>query len=356
MAGLDAAPPIMLTRASSAAVYDPAGYLVFALNAPQRLVALSFDAAAGTVVGSALTIAEDLTYDWISGSLTVTAANDGTLFYLNNQHLRSTLTWMGRDGRELGTVGEPAIYYDPALSADGASLFVERSDPSVFAGDIWRVEFGSGTFSRLTHEPSFEGGAVWSPDGRRVVYSSDREGLSHLYVRDADGSNEPVKMYGEEGSLAYASDWSADGQQLLFLSINQQRNNDLWVLSMADGKARPLLQSRYAERDGRFSPDGKWIAYSSTESGQTQVYVRSWPAFTGVRQISTRGGVQPLWRGDSRELFYLTPEGSIMAAPIRRTASGCRPARRRCCSIPTSRSPGCETALSSLRMDSASSS
>ncbi len=161
---------------------------------------------------------------------------------------------------------------------------------------------------------------MWSPDGSRIVFSSDRDGIPNLYQRTASGAGNDEALF-KSDHRKIANDWSADGKFILYQEQNPKTNYDLWVLSIT-GEQRPFpfLQTAFDERQGRFSPDGRWIAYASNESGTWQVYVQSFPASGGKWQVSTNGGSQPQWRRDGRELFYLSPDRKLMAADVK--ASG----------------------------------
>jgi Tol biopolymer transport system component len=179
------------------------------------------------------------------------------------------------------------------------------------------MELARGTLTRFTFDPATEVAPIWSPDGTRIVFSSDRDGPMNLYQRAASGAgyDEPLlKSDNNKGS----TDWSADGRFILYQEQNQKTNFDLWVLPLS-GEQKPFhyLQTDFAEQQGRFSPDGKWVAYASNESGTWQVYVQSFPASGGKWQVSTNGGAQPQWRRDGRELFYISSDRKLMAVEVR---------------------------------------
>jgi eukaryotic-like serine/threonine-protein kinase len=223
-------------------------------------------------------------------------------------------------------LGERGVYYDPVLSPDGRAVLLERADPNTHVGDLIRVDTTTGTVTRVIHDPGFDNVGLWSPDGRRIVFSSDRDGLSTLFQVNADGSGAPTKLLSEPGMLAYAVHWSSDGQTILFMGTDATRVPRLWALSLSPTpRARQLSVSRGAERDGALSPDGRWIAYASDESGDWQVYVRPWPSLASPTQVSLRGGVQPQWRRDGKELFYATVDGNIMSAAVSETAGQFQP-------------------------------
>ena len=313
-ASIDAAEPVMVTTAGSAAVYAPPGYLLFAYNVPPRLVSLPFD---GTrVTGEAVTLAEDVDYDWVSGDIWLSASPDGTLAYQNDRYAFVRPTWFDRTGAARGTLGEVGTYYDPAVSRDGASVVLEKSDPDIRSGDVWSIDAATGDATRLTNDPAFDNAALFSPDRRDIAYSSDRDGVSAVFLMAASGGV-ARKLFGPAQTLAFATDWSPDGAYLLVTTSNAERNRDVWLVPTGPaGQPEPVFESPVVEHGAVFSPDGRWIAYSSDESGTVHVYVRPWPSLAQAIRVSVRDGAQPKWRADGRELFYVTSDGTIMAAAV----------------------------------------
>jgi Tol biopolymer transport system component len=312
---VDSQTATFVASSQSAPLYDSAGYILFIDGIPSRLVALPFDTQALKVTGAAITVAEDAEHGWTNGLLPLATAPDGSLFYLNSHHRYSRLTWFDRSGRQGESLGETAIYFHPALSADGRSLVIEKADPNSLVGDVWSVDLDRDTFSRVTSDPGFDSTPVWSPDGRSIVFSSDRDGDAELYTVPAIGGT-AQKLFSAPDSLEYATDWSRDGRYLLFMAANQE-GVGLWALPMPYGGEPIAIQpSNHTAEIGMFSPDSKWVAYVSNESGVRQVYVQSWPDSQIKRQISTNGGGQPHWRSDGKELFYISRDGTLMAVSI----------------------------------------
>src|SRR5262249_54344522 len=163
---------------------------------------------------------------------------------------------------------------------------------------------------------------VWSPDGKRILFGSNRKGPWNLYTKPASGAgNEELIL--ETAESKYPQDWSRDGHFILYLNLDPKTNQDLWALPLTgERKPFPVVQTNFVERDGQFSPDGRWVAYTSTESGQSQVYVQPFPTASGKWQISVDGGSQPRWRSDGKEIFYLGRENQMMAASIRVAPNG----------------------------------
>jgi eukaryotic-like serine/threonine-protein kinase len=223
------------------------------------------------------------------------------------------LTWFDRQGKLIGTAGTPHLYGEMNLSPDGNRVVVYRNDPGP---DLWMIELDRGTNTRFTFNPANESYPVWSPDGSRVAFSSNRNGVFDLFQKSASGAGEEVLLFKSAESKA-ASDWSRDGRFLLYV-VRAGSGSDLWVLPLeGERKPTPFLVTPFNETQARFSPDGHWVAYTSDESGSPEIYVRPFPASSvGKWQISTAGGQFPRWRRDGKELFYLGPDNRLMSADV----------------------------------------
>jgi Tol biopolymer transport system component len=193
--------------------------------------------------------------------------------------------------------------------------------------DVWQIDLARGTTTRFTFDPATDNSPVWSPDGKQIAFGSSRDGQTRIYVKPANGSagEEPVMPASSMTQSQYPSDWSRDGRYLLYTEFGGSTGADLWVLPMTEGapetrKPVPFLRSPFNETVGSFSPDGKWIAYTSDESGRNEVYVRAFPGASGRFQISVNGGMEPRWRQDGRELYYRAPDGKLMAVGVRSAA------------------------------------
>ena len=174
-----------------------------------------------------------------------------------------------------------------------------------------------GGFSRFTFDPATDRDAVWSPDGSRIVFASNREGVTNLYLKPASGAGNEELLLKTDLTKA-PTDWSADGRFIVYSIIDPKTKSDLWVLPLfGDQKPFPFLQTEFNERNGRFSPDGRWIAYASDESGAYQIYVQSFPTSGGKFPVSTNGGFFPTWRRDGKELFYVSPDRKMMAVEVK---------------------------------------
>jgi eukaryotic-like serine/threonine-protein kinase len=231
------------------------------------------------------------------------------------------LTWFDRQGKTVGTIGEPGVYRTLAISPDGKRVAVERTDPQTQNKDIWVMDAASQAASRFTSDPGWDAFPTWSPDGSRIVFTSNRGGgVYNLYVKPSSGTgNEELFYQSTEGKGP--NSWSPDGRFLIYYSIGQPTHLRLLAADgPADRKPVPLVDPQFSSVTGRFSPDGRWIAYSSNESGKNEISVRSFDPATGTTGAPTvvtqGGGTTPLWRGDGKELFYIARDGTATALEV----------------------------------------
>jgi Tol biopolymer transport system component len=204
-----------------------------------------------------------------------------------------------------------------ALSPDASQVAVSQVDAATNHNDVWVRQLARGVSTRLTFSPSDEIWPVWSPDGTRLAYASDRSGEFRAYHRLVSGVGAEDSLGHQPGANEGPTDWSLDGKWLLTAAASPSTRWDIWMTGAAPG-AKPALwlQTPFIERDARFSPDGRWVAYTSNESGHPEVYARPASGSSGKWQVSNAGGSFPHWRRDGKELFYQTPERSIVAVPI----------------------------------------
>jgi Tol biopolymer transport system component len=299
-----------LFAASSLAEYAPPGFLLFVRD--HTLMAQGFDASKLQLSGDAFPIVEDVDA-LANGAASFSVSQNGTLSYRNGTGTGiSQLAWFDRNGAQSEKVGEPGDYRGLYLSPDGKRVVVHAHEGTATGGNLWVVDWMRGTNTRLTFEATHEGQAVWSPDGDRIVYASARPTIFDLYQK-AGSAEEPL-LQSNSGKLP--TDWSSDGKFLLY---SQGSPRDLFVLPMtgSDRKAIPFLQTKFDEGQGSFSPDARWIAYTSNESGTYQIYVKSFPASGAEQQISTTGGAFPHWNRNGRELFYIANDGKLMSVAVR---------------------------------------
>jgi Tol biopolymer transport system component len=310
---LDSNSKTKIVSADFNAVFVP-GYLAFVRG--DALVAQRFDWESGRLEGEGVPLASHVftTPRTLGVAAAIFSISPAGLFvYRNGESQITPLVWFDRQGRRVDTVGEPGLYSNPALSPDGKRLAVARSDSASSKRDIWIIDLARHTSSRLTFDPADDTNATWSPDGSRIAFSSDRKGVRDLYAKLASGTGEDELLL-QTGIQKTALDWSPDGRVLLFHS-----DRKLWTLPLsADRKPHELMNW---PDQATFSPDGKWIAYKSSESGRSEVYVQPFPLNGGKWQISNAGGSEPYWRHDGKELYYMTA-GSLMAVAIQTGPQG----------------------------------
>lgn len=311
---LDGTASVRLTTADSGGAFHPDGWLLW--TRAGTLTAQRLDLAQGVLTGEPIALA-----DGVVGRASVTST--GLIAYRTGSATGQQLTWVDRAGTVLGTLGEPDVtMYRPRLSPDGRRVAVSRSVQG--NTDIWLLD--GARSSRFTFDPAADLYHLWSPDGSRIVFRSARTAGSRgdLYQKSSSGAGEETLLVSSD-QLKTPNSWSADGRFLMYHINSSDKARDLWVVPMTgDPVPFPVLQTPFNERWGAFSPDGRWIAYESDESGRYEVYVRAFvapdasaaPAVGGQWQISTEGGMTPAWSPDGQELYYLDPAGNLVAASL----------------------------------------
>ena len=314
---IDGGPGTLLVRSPVAAEYA-AGYLLFMRDT--ALMAQPFDADRLELTGEAVPLADGVRVVAMGTALAVfTASDNGVLAYqIGEIAAARQLQWHDRHGIDAGLLGDPATYWDVALSPGGREAAVTISEGSRGAGsaDVWTYDLGRGLRTRLTFDPHDEAGLVWSPDGTTLVFSSNREGPYDLYAISVGGT-QPERLLYASSDTKFPCSISPDGRFLLFSEEHEKTGTDLMLLPL-DGEAepRPFITSLFNQPHGAFSPDGRWIAYSSNESGHMEVYATPFPGPGRKWQISTDGGAWPQWRGDGHALYYRSLAGTVYELPI----------------------------------------
>jgi Tol biopolymer transport system component len=303
-----------LLEVSSNAAYSAPGYLLFVRE--RTLMAIAFDTGSLQVSGDPFPVAEpvELITANVQGSFSV--SQNGMLAYFSGgAGLNSALTWFDRAGKPQGNLGTPGTFLMPSISPDGNQVAVDRLDPQAGTYDLWLHDLQRNTAQRITFDPKHDDHPVWSPDGTRVVFSSNRGGHYDLYLKSVtNGSNAEVLL--ETPLQKFPSDWSRDGRFILYYQVDPKTKYDIWVLSVADRKTHPYLQTEFSESWPKVSPDGRWLAYTSDESKQSEVYVQSFPSPGGKWKVSVDGGSRPVWSRDGKEIFYIAMDKKLMAASV----------------------------------------
>lgn len=312
---------------ASRPAYAAPGYLLFARNG--RLLAQRFDPARLQVHGDAREVAGDIVSYRATGRAGFSISQNGVLVYQSGAPT-TRLAWSDRAGHELGTIGVPADYGRFRLSPDGTRVVVEVADPQTGASDLWLTELNGGPSRQLTSDRSDETNAAWAADGRSIVFSSDREGPPDLFVIGV-GSGKPiegaaVKSVLRGPAVQNPNDWSPDGKWILYEELDPRRGWNVLLLPMANERdehvqPRPLLTGPANEYGGRFSPDGRSIAYVSDESGRPEVYVRGLDDHARATKVSREGGTRPRWNPAGAELFFIS-DRDLLSVKLTRERDG----------------------------------
>jgi Tol biopolymer transport system component len=291
--------------------YAPSGHLVYVQGG--TLMAVPFDPERLAVTGAAGPIVEGILQSTTDGDAQYSFSATGTLAYVPGaaQSAQSKLVWINRNGAEQPLAAPEHAYINPRISPDGRRVAVGIIEQE---RQIWLYDVSRGTLTRLTFQGNNNLAPFWTPDGKRIAFTSNKEGPRNLFWQLADGSGGLERLATSEDIQLPAS-WSPDGELLAFSDVNVSTGFDIWMLKLSDRKAQPFLETQFNESTPQFSPDGRWLAYVSDESGRKEIYVQPYPGPGGKWQISTEGGVEPLWNRNGRELFYRSGK-KMMAVEI----------------------------------------
>jgi Tol biopolymer transport system component/tRNA A-37 threonylcarbamoyl transferase component Bud32 len=319
LGSLDAAEPRLLLNSESRAIYAR-GNLLY--RAGSTLMARPFDVSAERLTGEATPVASDVTGGSVSwGGAQFGTSEAGVLVHMRGAGATHTLlNWRDRSGQVLDTVGDPSGYWEPRLSHDGKRIAVAVGQD---VGDIWIFDLESEMQTRFTFDTADDRTPIWSPDDSQLLFSSMRDGEGGIYIRPTSGQSEAKLLYAADVQVEL-KDWSRDGRLVLFSRMNQSDgDSEVWTFDLETSEAAPLLTGKWLE-DARLSPDGKWLAFASNESGKDEIYVQSFPAGAGRWMISSDTGPgrasRPAWRGDGREIFYFRGS-TIVAVPVQGDAT-----------------------------------
>jgi len=279
-------------------------------------MALPFDVGTLRAAGAAVAVAQDVGEAGTVGFAAFSASENGVLLYRSGDfRLKGTLVWLDRSGRQIEAKSEAKQFESLALSPDGKQAAVSiRTSPETV--DMWLEDLERGVPTKFTFGPETREGGVWSPDGSYLVFGSVQFNKG-FFRKPANGAAAEEFLL-QVGGNATPLDISPDGKLLVYSDTGGNTKDDLWLLPLqGEHKPAKYLDTPFEERQAQFSPDGKWMAYSSDESGQVQVYVQPVPATGAKRQISTQGGSGPRWRRDGKELYYISADAQLTAVPVK---------------------------------------
>jgi hypothetical protein len=309
-------------RSESSSQYVWPGYLLYLDG--DTLLGQAFDTARLEIRGEPFTVAEHVGRS-TGFNVGASASGTGVLAYAAAVLQQGRLTWFDRVGNSLSSVGVDGDYTDFRLSPNGQTLAVSLVDPKGWNPDIWLIDLTRGGSSRFTFGSALNAAPVWSPDGARIVFRTNRNGMTEFYEKSAGaGGNETPALTSETQLAAgidspnlVCSDWSPDGRYVIGSVPQQSTGDDLWLIPLSgDKKPFKLLGPPSDQMHGNFSPDGHFVAYDSNESGRFQVYVQTFPLSDRKWQVSTDGGYEPRWRADGREIYYLSGDRKLMAVSV----------------------------------------
>ncbi len=318
LGSLDGGAPTRLMAADSAGAFLPPDRVVFVRQG--TLVARRLDLARAALTGDPVTLADRVGVDGDArGGFAVSGA--GPVAYRTGGGAARQLRWFERTGKAVGVAGEPDAndQQGPELSPEGRQVAMRRTVQG--NQDIWLLDLVRGGRIRLTFDATNDTHPIWSSDGMRLAFASNRTGVYDIYQRPSNGSGAEERLF-DSPNNKLTQDWSADGRWLVYYENNPTTGRDLWALDMTspDHAPRVVANTPAEEVLAQFSPDGRWVAYQTNESGRFEVVVQPFPDAGGKWPVSTGGGVAPRWRADGKELYFLAPDATLMAAPV--TAAG----------------------------------
>jgi dipeptidyl aminopeptidase/acylaminoacyl peptidase len=308
------------------AAYAAPGFLLFTRDG--SLIARRFDSVRLEMSGEPVVLAESVAM--LHGTGHFSASSNGVLVFRADSTPDFQLGWYDRKGNEIERLSLPEGARSPELAPDGQRLAFERYDPDTGWRDVWLYELDRAVASRFTFDSSTnDSDPVWSPDGSEIIFSSSRGGYPSLYRKGTGGSVDAELIQEASDGEEWPMSWSSDGQHLVYNRwSNDTSSGRLWLLSLSgEGQAELLLASEFEEVQAQFSPEGRWISYSSNESGSQEVYVERFPRTGDKWRISTDGGSDGRWRGDGREIFYLAPDRRLMAVQLNPEDGALHPSR-----------------------------
>jgi eukaryotic-like serine/threonine-protein kinase len=313
---LDSAESTRLVASDSQGAYLPPGWLLFVRQG--ALLAQRFDISRRTVTGEPIMVADSVVFDPMTSGAAISTSEAAVFAYRSGRGEVTQLAWFDRSGRALGTLGSSRVagVSNLALSPDGRRVVAERTVQNETA--LWLLDPSHQLLFTRTGDDRMARYPVWSRRGDRIAFASGRTGSVQLFARPSSGSDDEDVLL-ESPRDAIPTDWSPDGRFLLYFAPSPKTGTDVWVLPQDTHLPRMFLTTAANEMWGQFSPDGRWVAYQSNETGRFEIYVRPFPGPGAPIPISSAGGVYARWSRDGNELYYLAPDATMMAVPIRRT-------------------------------------
>jgi eukaryotic-like serine/threonine-protein kinase len=295
----------ILTQAVSNVTYIEPSTILFVRGG--ALMAQKLDVGRKTLTGEPRVLAENLRANSQTGHHFEFSASLGGRLVYRAASSETQLTWVDRTGRQIETVSVPRRYDSMRISPDQRRIAFGDYDADGRSGDLWLLDPARDMTTRFTFDAASDLVPVWSPDGTKIAFASMRQGFGNTFIADVanPAGAQPLTNFPTETGMP--SDWSPDGRTIL-INVGKSRDSDIWAYSLPEKKLTPYVSTQFQEYDAVFSRDGKFIAYTSEESGQPEVYVERFPTHAERRQVSVGGGYGPRWRADGRELFYMTAE------------------------------------------------
>ena len=320
VAGVDSPTPRLLLRTSSNVSYTDAGYLLYLRD--QTLLAQRFNLRNLQLESTPVAVTNERMQYHPSGFGLFSSSRTGVLAYGSGSRI-SSLLWVDRHGHTEPAIAASAGYLAPRLSADQRQILYSLPDDSSGNRDLWLFDTSRHVSRRVTFHPWDTFAGVLTPDGKQLIFSSNRSGTPYLYIKGVESTDEKLLLGGL--ATAFIESISPDGRTVLFRRITSSTQNDIYSIPVNGGTATPIVTSPFNDIHPVFSPSGRWIAYASDESGRYEVYVTPYPSNGSRVQISTDGGTQPVWRGDEKELFFVAPGDRITSVAIEQTPGAIKP-------------------------------
>lgn len=318
VSSLDGSIDKLLIKVSSNMAYSD-GYLLYVRQ--KSVLAHPFDLTKLELFGDANPVVGKVEFSGDKSRGVFSVSNNGIMTYQVPGNTAGMLSLCDRTGKKLGDVGGGRAMSNGArFSPDGTKIAFDSPDPESNFSDIWLYDIARMTSTRITFDPSAEWQPIWSPDGKKVVYSTDRMG-SGLFMKNSDGTESERELLKTRATNA-PTDWSPDGRYIVYLTINENTGADLMAIPIGgEGKPIPFANTKFSEDNARISPDGHWVVYNSDESGKNEIYARPFPSGGGKWQVSSSGGSFPMWGPDGQEIFYNQTAGVLMSVPVKAAGS-----------------------------------